>query len=385
MAGVSVSEIHKSFGSVEVLKGISLDIQDGEFMTLVGPSGCGKSTLLRVIAGLERQDSGDVLIDGAVVDHLRPSRRDLSMVFQSYALYPHLSVRDNIAVPLRMRRLHAFQRLPLIGRLAPGRGAIDRKIQEDVRSAAETLNIGHLLDRKPGQLSGGQKQRVAVGRAMVRQPAAFLMDEPLSNLDAKLRVQMRAEFAQLHRSLGATFIYVTHDQAEAMTMSDRIAVMMEGDILQIGSPNEVYQNPRDLRVAEFVGSPKINVLSGEGDGSGRVSCLGVALARRLETPADGGISIGLRPEHLELRPRNSSGCFVGRLSHKENLGPDIFLHIVLNDGADLIVVRTTPFEAQDAAIGDELWIGRDAGRAMAFGADGRRLPLIGKQTSERVA
>ena len=385
MAGVSVSEIHKSFGPVEVLKGVSLDIQDGEFMTLVGPSGCGKTTLLRIIAGLERQDSGHVLIGDAAVDHLRPNRRDLSMVFQSYALYPHLSVRDNIAVPLRMRRLTAFQRLPLIGWLVPGCGAINRKILEDVRSVAETLDIGHLLDRKPGKLSGGQMQRAAVGRAMIRHPAAFLMDEPLSNLDAKLRVQMRAEFAQLHHRLEATFIYVTHDQAEAMTMSDRIAVMMEGDILQIGAPNEIYHDPQYLRVAEFVGSPQINILPGEGDSSGRLSCLGVALARRLETPANGGISIGLRPEHLELRPKNSSGCFVGQVTHKENLGSDIYLHVALNDGALRIVARAKPFEAQDVAIGAELWIGREGGKAMVFGADGQRLALIGERKSGQVA
>jgi multiple sugar transport system ATP-binding protein len=254
-----------------------------------------------------------------------------------------------------------------------------------VRSVAETLNIGHLLHRKPGQLSGGQKQRVAVGRAMVRHPAAFLMDEPLSNLDAKLRVQMRAEFAQLHRRLGATFIYVTHDQAEAMTMSDRIAVMMGGEILQLGAPNDIYQDPQDRRVAEFVGSPKINILPGEDDSSGRVSCLGVTFARRLEKPTTGSISMGLRPEHLELRPKDSSGCFVGRLTHKENLGPDIYLHIALNDGANRIVARATPFEAQDAAIGEALWVGRERGKAMAFGDDGRRLPLISEQKSEEVA
>ncbi len=385
MAGVSVSDIRKSFGQVEVLKDISLDIRDGEFMTLVGPSGCGKTTLLRIIAGLEKQDSGSVLIGDTVVDHLRPSHRDLSMVFQSYALYPHLSVRDNIAVPLRMRRLNTFQRLPLIGWLAPGHGAINRKILEDVRSVAETLDIGHLLDRKPGKLSGGQMQRVAVGRAMIRHPAAFLMDEPLSNLDAKLRVQMRAEFAQLHSRLGATFIYVTHDQAEAMTMSDRIAVMMEGDLLQVGAPDEIYHDPQDLRVAEFVGSPQINILPGESDSHGRLTCLGVAIARQLERPANGGISIGLRPEHLELRPKNSGGCFVGQVTHKENLGSDIYLHVALNDGALRIVARARPFEAQDVAIGAELWIGREGGKAMVFGAEGQRLALIGERESGRVA
>ncbi len=385
MAGVLIRSIRKSFGAVKVLKGVSLDVLDGEFLTLVGPSGCGKTTLLRIVAGLEQQDSGSISIDGDIVDDLRPSRRDLAMVFQSYALYPHLTVAENISVPLRMRRLSTFHRLPLIGWLVPGRSQKDRQILEDVQSVAETLNIGHLLDRKPGQLSGGQKQRVAVGRAMVRHPAAFLMDEPLSNLDAELRVQMRAEFAELHRRLGATFIYVTHDQAEAMTMSDRIAVMMEGNLLQIGAPSEVYQNPQDRRVAEFVGSPKINIFPGEVDNSGRLSCLGVALARRLERPAAGGFSIGLRPEHLGLRPKNSSGCFAGRLVYSEYLGSDVYLHVELNNGAMRILARAQPFEAEGAAVGDEVWIGREPGKAMAFGEDGQRLPLISNQTSEQVA
>jgi len=275
--------------------------------------------LLRIIAGLERQDAGTISIGGNVVDGIRASRRDLAMVFQSYALYPHLSVADNIAVPLRMRRLNTFHRLPLIGQFVPGSRAKNRMIRDEVRSVAATLDIEHLLRRKPGQLSGGQKQRVAVGRAMVRHPAAFLMDEPLSNLDAKLRVQMRAEFVALHRRLATTLIYVTHDQAEAMTMSDRIAVMMDGNVLQLGSPNEIYQNPRDRRVAEFVGSPKINILPGQIDNANRLSCLEIKYAWRLAQPASGAISIGLRPEHLELRPKGSEGCLVGRLTHKENL------------------------------------------------------------------
>jgi multiple sugar transport system ATP-binding protein len=196
---------------------------------------------------------------------------------------------------------------------------------------------------------------------------------------------MRAELVGLHRTLGTTFIYVTHDQAEALTMSDRMVVIMEGNILQVGAPNEIYENPLNRRVAEFVGSPKINILPGERDSSGRLSCLGVALARRLERPANGSFTIGLRSEHLELRPNNSSGCFVGRLKFSENLGSDIHLHISLNDGANDIVARVKPSEAQDTAVGDEVWIGLDPGRAMAFGADGQRLALISKQKSEQVA
>ena len=270
MAGIEIDGITKNFGRTEVLRRVDLDIRPGEFMTLVGPSGCGKSTLLRIVAGLEMQSSGSVRIAEAAVDGLRPRDRDLAMVFQSYALYPHLTVAENIAVPLRMRRLKGHQRWPLVGRLMPGTGSLESAIAAEVQSVAAMLDIGHLLDRKPGQLSGGQRQRVALGRAMVRHPKAFLMDEPLSNLDAKLRVHMRAEIAQLHRRLGTTFIYVTHDQAEAMTMSDRIAVMMDGAVLQVAAPEIVYNDPKDIRVAEFIGSPKINVLNGTVDDAGTV-------------------------------------------------------------------------------------------------------------------
>ena len=385
MASIRLQGITKTFGDTWVLNGIDLDIADGEFLTLVGPSGCGKSTTLRIIAGLEAQTAGNVEIDGAVVNEVRPSRRDLAMVFQSYALYPHLTAGQNLATPLLLRDLGFWERFPLLGALVPGRREKVEALAGTVREAARTLEIEHLLDRKPGQLSGGQRQRVALGRAMVRNPAAFLMDEPLSNLDAGLRIHMRAELSELHRSLGTTFVYVTHDQAEALTMSDRMAVMLDGDILQIGAPDEVYRNPLDLRVAEFVGSPKINVIAGECDGSGRLSCLDIALGRRLATPAGGTISIGWRPEHLALRPRNTSGCFVGRLVYKENLGSDVYLHVTLEDGAQRIVARATPAEAQDTAIGDELRLGADPGKAMIFGADGRRLPLASEDESEQIA
>ena len=269
--------------------------------------------------------------------------------------------------------------------LVPGRREKVEALVATVRAAAETLEIEHLLDRKPGQLSGGQRQRVALGRAMVRSPAAFLMDEPLSNLDAGLRVHMRAELSELHRNLGTTFVYVTHDQAEALTMSDRMAVMLDGDILQVGAPDDVYQNPRDLRVAEFVGSPKINVMPGACDGSGRLSCLGIALGRRLASPASGAVSIGWRPEHLALRSGATGGCFVGRLVYKENLGSDVYLHIALEDGANRIIARVTPPEAQNAAVGGEMRFEADPGKAMVFGADGRRLPPASDEQAEPVA
>jgi len=260
MASLSINQISKAFNTVPVLDNVSLHIEDGEFLTLLGPSGCGKSTLLRILAGLERQTSGSLMIGDRVVDAVAPKRRDVAMVFQSYALYPHMTVAQNIALPLRMRRLSALQRMPIFGRLFPNTVSVLKAIAHDVGRVAEALGIDDLVDRKPRQLSGGQRQRVAVGRAMVRQPAVFLMDEPLSNLDAKLRVQMRAEIKELHRRLKVTFVYVTHDQSEAMTMSDRVAVMLDGALLQVAPPQDIYADPHDRRVAEFIGAPKINIL-----------------------------------------------------------------------------------------------------------------------------
>jgi len=385
LARITLQGITKSFRNTRVLNTFDLDIADGEFLTLVGPSGCGKSTTLRIIAGLEAQSSGDVRIDDKIVNTVRPSRRDLAMVFQSYALYPHLSVRQNLATPLRLRDLGFWERMPLIGPFVPGRKEKLRALSTAVNEVAETLKIEPLLDRKPGQLSGGQRQRVALGRAMVRNPAAFLMDEPLSNLDAGLRVHMRAELAELHRKLGTTFVYVTHDQAEALTMSDRMAVMMDGDILQIGEPDDVYQNPQDIRVAEFIGSPKINILPGTNDNSGQLTSVGITLSQRLADATSGEISIGLRPEHLELCEKNTSGCFVGQLSYKENLGSDVFLYVTLNGGSHRLIVRAKPLQAHDLAVDEELWVKPDQNKVIVFGADGKRLRLVGATASEHAA
>ncbi|MGL6212044.1 MAG: ABC transporter ATP-binding protein, partial [Paracoccaceae bacterium] len=249
MSHLELSGISKTFGTTRVLNDVSLSVKDGEFLTLVGASGCGKSTVLRVIAGLEPQDAGSVQIGGRSVDHLRPKQRNVAMVFQSYALYPHMTVAQNMSMPLVMQRMSLAQRLPGLGRLMPGRAAAMAGIAAEVDAVSRQLQIEALLGRKPAQLSGGQRQRVALGRAMVRHPDVFLMDEPLSNLDAKLRVHMRAELTELHRRLGVTFIYVTHDQVEAMTMSDRVALMDEGRIVHLGTPSELYHNPSDLRVA----------------------------------------------------------------------------------------------------------------------------------------
>ena len=384
MARITLSGITKSFKSTRVLNQTNLDIADGEFLTLVGPSGCGKSTTLRIIAGLETQTTGDVKIDGRIVNTVRPSRRDLAMVFQSYALYPHLSVRQNLETPLRLRDLGFWERMPLLGQFMPGYKEKVTALNQAVSEVATTLKISPLLDRKPGQLSGGQRQRVALGRAMVRQPAAFLMDEPLSNLDAGLRVHMRAELAELHRQLKTTFIYVTHDQAEALTMSDRMAVMMDGDILQIGDPNEVYQNPKSIRVAEFVGSPKINILPGQCNSMGHITCLDVPLLRSLAQPASQEVSVGLRPEHLELRSSPGEQCFSGRVSYRENLGSEIFLYVAINSGSHQIIVRTMPEQSVSICIGDEVFVGWEPDKVLAFGENGQRVALLDRTSLEQV-
>ena len=373
MAQVHLRDIRKSFDRVEVLKGVDLNIADGEFISLVGPSGCGKSTLLRIIAGLEAQTSGSIEIGAENVDAVAPANRNLSMVFQSYALYPHLSVFDNIAVPLRMRRLSPLQRFPGIRWLVPGTSASERGIREDIVGVAELLGMKDLLARKPAQLSGGQRQRVAVGRAIVRNPRAFLLDEPLSNLDAKLRVHMRTEIAQLHRRLGATFIYVTHDQAEAMTMSDRIAVMMDGDIIQIGTPDEIYDDPQDLRVAEFIGSPKINVLDGGiiDERGGLMLGSSRFAATLLEKPGN-SVRIGVRPEALRLA--NAEGApLSGHLAHKENLGAEVLLHVKIAGQGASVIIRLDHGGARGIAIDDAVGLTCSHEDLRVFDASGKRI------------
>ena len=375
MAEIELRSISKSFGSTEVIKSLDLSVSNGEFITIVGPSGCGKSTLLRIIAGLENQSTGDVEIDGNVVNNTRASERDLAMVFQSYALYPHLTVQQNMMVPLKLRRLSKLERFPIIGWLMPNRRSKLDEIMKKVQEASETLQITHLLDRKPGQLSGGQQQRVAVGRAMVREPVAFLMDEPLSNLDAGLRVHMRAEISELHRDLKTTFIYVTHDQAEALTMSDRMAVMMDGEILQLDTPNEIYNNPSNIRVAEFVGSPKINILQGECDEKGDIKCIGIKITDSIKLAQKGNISVGIRPEHMELVTSNDKNVFKGKIVYRENLGSDIFLHVTVNEGKQKIIVRSEPSMVINSAVGDQVMIGWDEQKVMVFDVDGKNVTM----------
>ncbi|MFN3273225.1 MAG: ABC transporter ATP-binding protein [Paracoccus sp. (in: a-proteobacteria)] len=372
MATIQFQDIRKSFGETEVLKGVGLDIADGEFLSLVGPSGCGKSTLLRILAGLESQTSGSVRIGGQPVDGLHAADRDLAMVFQSYALYPHLTVAENIAVPLAMRRLSTAQRLPLIGRALPGSRALRAEIAATVRDAAGMLDITHLLDRKPGQLSGGQRQRVAVGRAIVRDPAAFLLDEPLSNLDARMRVHMRSEIAQLNRSLGATFVYVTHDQAEAMTMSDRIAVMMDGELLQVGTPDALYDHPGDIRVAQFIGSPAINILPVDTDAGGAIHHHGAMTG--LCAAAGAVEHIGIRPE--ALFPCDSGGLVSGKVRLIENLGSDLFVQLVAPGVPLPVTLRLPPSDRGRVRIGDLMQLRADPGRVCGFDVAGKAAPLV---------
>jgi multiple sugar transport system ATP-binding protein len=368
MAGVSVENIGKRFGDVQALKSVSLDIAKGEFVSLVGPSGCGKTTLMRIIAGLETPDSGRVRIAGADVTDRRAADRDVAMVFQSYALYPHLTARQNIAVPLAMRRLDAWQRLPFVGRYLPGTAGRLAEIEAEVRRTADLLSIGSLLDRRPGQLSGGQRQRVALGRAIVRHPEAFLLDEPLSNLDASLRVQTRKEIVELHRRVGASTVYVTHDQTEAMTMSDRVAVMMAGEILQIGSPEAIYLDPADIRVAAFVGSPSINMFAATAETDGRVR-IG---ADRIDMTAGmaGALTLGVRPEDLVVTPR---GGLETRLEHVEFLGESVLVHVRHMSSGTGLIARFDGRTRPDLAVGAHVRLGFDPARAFLFGPDGKRV------------
>lgn len=316
MGQITLSKVEKRFGEVTVIPPLDLQINEGEFVVFVGPSGCGKSTLLRLIAGLEDTSGGTISIDGVNATDLPPAKRGLAMVFQSYALYPHMTVRKNIAFPLKMAGMDAAEQ------------------EKRVKAAADVLNMNKLLDRRPGQLSGGQRQRVAIGRAIVREPKAFLFDEPLSNLDAALRLGMRLEITELHQRLKTTMIYVTHDQVEAMTMADKIVVLNAGRIEQAGSPLELYKNPRNIFVAGFIGSPKMNFVGGQ-----------IAKQHNAAT-------VGIRPEHITLST-DPNGAWKGTVGVAEHLGSDTFVYVHTEE-AGTITARISG--EKTVRHGDTVWL-----------------------------
>ena len=377
VAQIVLSNISKSFGDRPVLQDIDLDVAAGEFLTLVGPSGCGKSTLLRIVAGLEPQSGGSVSINGRVVDGVLASQRDLAMVFQSYALYPHLTVRDNIALPLVMRESPPNYRLPLVGRWLPGAAAERRRIDAKAEAAAAPVGLSGHLRHKPGQLSGGQRQRVALARAMVRQPLAFLMDEPLSSLDTNLRASMRAEIAELHRRLGVTVLYVTHDQSEAMTLSTRVVVLLGGRIQQVGPPREIYEDPQTLEVAAFFGEPKINRLTGRVRAGG-VDVLEAGLPLFLDLPAGAEVTVGVRPEHLRLAPAVGGEGLAARVERLDYLGAESWAHLRLTDGT--AAVARVGADDRSVRPGDAVRLQPDLAKLLVFDRDGARVRPVAVDT-----
>jgi len=330
MGSLVLKDIHKSFGDVEVLKGIDLTVEDGEFIIFVGPSGCGKSTLLRIIAGLEDATSGSVIIDGEEVGSIPPAKRGIAMVFQSYALYPHLTVRNNMGLGLKQA------------------GTPKQEVQKRVTDASAMLSLDPFLDRRPAELSGGQRQRVAIGRAVVREPKLFLFDEPLSNLDAALRVNTRLEIARLHRDLATTMIYVTHDQVEAMTLADKIVILNDGIVEQVGRPMELYNNPVNKFVAGFIGSPQMNFIDAERLGRSDVA------------------AIGVRPEHFSVS--RTGGDWKTGIIHSEHMGADTFLY-TNNDELGPVTVRL--FGEQVFEHDEQIFITPDSAQTHSFDGDGR--------------
>ena len=352
MAVITLKDVRKSFGAVTIIDNVNLTIAEGEFVIFVGPSGSGKSTLLRLVAGLEDTTSGHILIDGEDVTDLGPAERQLSMVFQSYALYPTKTVRQNMSFGLEVARLPRAE------------------IIQRVDKVAAILKLENYMDRKPVALSGGQRQRVAIGRAIVREPVAFLFDEPLSNLDAALRVEMRIEIAKLHQRLGATMIYVTHDQVEAMTLADKIVVLDKGDIQQIGTPIELYEHPANLFVAQFIGSPKMNVLPASSQGTAIALENGAKVT--LAGPTPGGVAhLGFRPEDISLVSQER-GHLRGTVEVVERLGSDTFAYVAV-DQLDAVTVRIAGNVAH-MTVGQKVALALDLDRLHLFAADGKTIP-----------
>ncbi|WP_191600413.1 ABC transporter ATP-binding protein [Marinomonas algicola] len=366
MSYLAITELQKYYDSYHALRGINLSIKEGEFVVFVGPSGCGKSTLLRTIAGLESSSSGSINLDGRDITELASSKRDLAMVFQSYALYPHMTVADNLSFALRLAKVP------------------DEEVKEKVRSVSASLQLDPLLERKPKELSGGQRQRVAIGRAIVRQPKVFLFDEPLSNLDAALRVQMRLELARLHKKLGTTMIYVTHDQVEAMTLADRVVILNAGSIEQVGTPLELYRQPNSRFVAEFIGTPKMNLLPTEnmirqenelvfqlGDGEIRFP------TARISGPIPSSIVLGIRPEHMSLS--EEKGDLNGRIELIEHLGSEAYAHIQLSSNQTIIVKVPARSDIKD---GQLVNINIDRDEMILFNESDRVISLLAEEVED---
>ncbi len=352
MAGLTIRDVVKAYGEVEVMHGVNLDIDDGEFVVFVGPSGCGKSTLLRMIAGLEEISGGEISIGDTVVNEVAPSKRGVAMVFQTYALYPHMTVYNNMAFGLKQAKTPKDE--------------IDRRVQQ----AAKVLDIVDYLDRTPRALSGGQRQRVAIGRAIVREPEVFLFDEPLSNLDAALRGQTRLEIARLHERLGATMIYVTHDQVEAMTLADKIVVLRLGYVEQVGKPMDLYNKPDNLFVAQFIGSPAMNIFNSKVDGK-TVSIGGDKSVGDLENAPAGDVAVGIRPEHL-IACKKSEAVISGKLELIERLGDHIIAHLIRDDNSEFIV-KTEDFASNSK------------GDLMHFKVDADRVHYFDKESEKRIS
>ncbi len=351
MARIELRDVVKRYGAVEVLRDINLDITDGEFIVLVGPSGCGKSTLLRMIAGLEPITAGDFLIDGARMNDLRPRDRDIAMVFQSYALYPHMDVARNMGFSMEIRKDPTEER------------------KNKVAQAAATLGLSALTDRLPKALSGGQRQRVAMGRAIIRDPRAFLFDEPLSNLDAALRVEMRLEIARLHQKLGATMIYVTHDQVEALTLADRIVVLNGGDIQQVGGPLDLYERPANKFVAQFIGSPTMNVVPVSGTEAGVTIANGKTIALPHLPDTQQAVEMGIRPEHLDVVDPGA-GDLNAVADVVEHLGSDTNIYVKVDGVGPLMVRKHGNIPAKS---GDRLGLRVRSEKVHIFAPDGTAL------------
>jgi multiple sugar transport system ATP-binding protein len=368
MADLKLHALRKAFDETVILHGVDLEVRDGEFMVFVGPSGCGKSTMLRCIAGLEDITSGDLFIDGERVNDVPPSKRGIAMVFQSYALYPHMTVAENMAFGLRLA------------------GFSKQEMKAAVQRAAQILQIEHLLERKPKALSGGQRQRVAIGRAIVRKPGVFLFDEPLSNLDAALRVQMRVELSRLHQELKTTMIYVTHDQVEAMTLAHRIVVLNAGRIEQVGTPMELYHSPVNQFVAGFIGSPKMNFIEGQLAASGTPTLVKLSEGSTIAVAAHAGalpvgakVTVGIRPEHVIAKAQPSEGSVRGHVQLAEHLGDTTYLHVLLGGATDTLVVRTEPDNPLNT--GDTAHLVFPPARCFLFDDEGQTQPAAQPATA----